>query len=311
MAAGIQAGMVGSFPREGSTASELAPRTEEHGHGRAGPLGVGRTRGGVHSLPGVVGSHETAPQGGLAVAWRLLPGRGSLPALCQGLGLGSAGWQDRPYRQNVLPGVHSLGSRAWPPALVFPKVTFAIKMDLLFTKSSEGSRSLSAQAAMGDRKGGLGPRDFPSSGRGRADGAAPAAPSLQVTKLVKNYRSHAALLALPSRLFYHKELEVCADPKVVTSLLGWEKLPKKGFPLVFHGVRVSVAPRPRGLCDPQCRAQQLTPEPAPTGSPAGCMARAARRSPGCATSAPCGSQLCFLLPVFCFIHLSFSVRPAP
>lgn len=58
---------------------------------------------------------------------------------------------------------------------------------------------------------------------------------------MKNYRSHSALLALPSRLFYHRELEVCADPKVVTSLLGWEKLPKKGFPLVFHGVRVSHA----------------------------------------------------------------------
>lgn len=56
---------------------------------------------------------------------------------------------------------------------------------------------------------------------------------------MKNYRSHSALLALPSRLFYHRELEVCADPKVVTSLLGWEKLPKKGFPLIFHGVRVS------------------------------------------------------------------------
>lgn len=64
----------------------------------------------------------------------------------------------------------------------------------------------------------------------------------QVTKLVKNYRSHSALLALPSRLFYHRELEVCADPKVVTSLLGWEKLPKKGFPLIFHGVRVSCGP---------------------------------------------------------------------
>lgn len=64
--------------------------------------------------------------------------------------------------------------------------------------------------------------------------------SLQVTKLVKNYRSHSALLALPSRLFYHRELEVCADPKVVTSLLGWEKLPRKGFPLIFHGVRVSL-----------------------------------------------------------------------
>uniref|UniRef100_A0A2I3GR84 Mov10 like RNA helicase 1 n=1 Tax=Nomascus leucogenys TaxID=61853 RepID=A0A2I3GR84_NOMLE len=61
----------------------------------------------------------------------------------------------------------------------------------------------------------------------------------QVTKLVKNYRSHEALLTLPSRLFYHRELEVCADPTVVTSLLGWEKLPKKGFPLIFHGVRGS------------------------------------------------------------------------
>ncbi|XP_036167158.1 RNA helicase Mov10l1 [Myotis myotis] len=74
-----------------------------------------------------------------------------------------------------------------------------------------------------------------------AFGACGAYNPLLVTKLVKNYRSHAALLALPSRLFYHKELEVCADPKVVTSLLGWEKLPKKGFPLVFHGVRGSEA----------------------------------------------------------------------
>lgn len=98
---------------------------------------------------------------------------------------------------------------------------------------------------------------LPFSRKARADGAAPAR-SLQVTKLVKNYRSHAALLALPSRLFYHKELEVCADPKVVTSLLGWEKLPKKGFPLVFHGVRVSEPLPPvlawllrlRGRCGP-------------------------------------------------------------
>ncbi|XP_074862033.1 RNA helicase Mov10l1 [Carettochelys insculpta] len=60
---------------------------------------------------------------------------------------------------------------------------------------------------------------------------------LLVTKLLKNYRSHASLLALPSKLFYHKELEVCADTSVVSSLLGWEKLPRKGFPLIFHGMR--------------------------------------------------------------------------
>ncbi|KAH0520669.1 putative RNA helicase SDE3 [Microtus ochrogaster] len=74
-----------------------------------------------------------------------------------------------------------------------------------------------------------------------AFGACGAYNPLLVTKLVKNYRSHSALLALPSRLFYHRELEVCADPKVVTSLLGWEKLPRKGFPLIFHGVRGNEA----------------------------------------------------------------------
>ncbi|KFQ95258.1 Putative helicase Mov10l1, partial [Nipponia nippon] len=62
---------------------------------------------------------------------------------------------------------------------------------------------------------------------------------LLITKLVKNYRSHSALLALPSKLFYHKELEVCADASVVASLLHWGKLPKKGFPLIFHGIRGS------------------------------------------------------------------------
>ncbi|XP_054255949.1 RNA helicase Mov10l1 [Indicator indicator] len=64
---------------------------------------------------------------------------------------------------------------------------------------------------------------------------------LLITKLIKNYRSHSALLALPSQLFYHKELEVCADDSVVTALLHWSKLPRKGFPLIFHGIRGSEA----------------------------------------------------------------------
>ncbi|XP_029472882.1 RNA helicase Mov10l1 isoform X1 [Rhinatrema bivittatum] len=62
---------------------------------------------------------------------------------------------------------------------------------------------------------------------------------LLVTKLVKNYRSHPALLELPSKLFYHRELEACAKGAVVNAFLSWEKLPRKGFPLIFHGVRGS------------------------------------------------------------------------
>jgi putative helicase MOV10L1 len=31
-----------------------------------------------------------------------------------------------------------------------------------------------------------------------------------VTKLVKNYRSHQSIIEIPSRLFYHGDLQVCA-----------------------------------------------------------------------------------------------------
>ncbi|XP_075993714.1 RNA helicase Mov10l1 [Genypterus blacodes] len=58
-----------------------------------------------------------------------------------------------------------------------------------------------------------------------------------VTKLIYNYRSHEALLTLPSKLFYKGELCVKASKATVEVLCHWKKLPKKGFPLFFHGVR--------------------------------------------------------------------------
>ncbi|GAA6223939.1 RNA helicase Mov10l1 isoform X1 [Lates japonicus] len=58
-----------------------------------------------------------------------------------------------------------------------------------------------------------------------------------VTKLVYNYRSHEALLVLPSKLFYQGELCFKAPMAIVDSLCQWKNLPKKGFPLLFHGVR--------------------------------------------------------------------------
>ncbi|XP_030630697.1 RNA helicase Mov10l1 [Chanos chanos] len=60
---------------------------------------------------------------------------------------------------------------------------------------------------------------------------------LLVTKLVYNYRSHEALLALPSQLFYAGDLCVRAQRVVVDSFCHWNQLPTKGFPLIFHGVR--------------------------------------------------------------------------
>ena len=63
-----------------------------------------------------------------------------------------------------------------------------------------------------------------------------------ITKLVRNFRSHPALLSIPSRLFYGGELLPCADPKIVNSCLNFEGLTEAtrgSFPFLFHGVVAS------------------------------------------------------------------------
>ncbi|EDO34496.1 predicted protein [Nematostella vectensis] len=57
-----------------------------------------------------------------------------------------------------------------------------------------------------------------------------------LTKLLKNYRSHPAILELPNGMFYDDELETCADKLKRESLCNWSKLPTKGFPILFDGV---------------------------------------------------------------------------
>ncbi|KAK3769722.1 hypothetical protein RRG08_004971 [Elysia crispata] len=58
-----------------------------------------------------------------------------------------------------------------------------------------------------------------------------------VTMLVNNYRSHPAILDLPSRLFYYSQLQPHADPALTHTLSNWSLLPTSGFPVVFHGIR--------------------------------------------------------------------------
>ena len=63
-----------------------------------------------------------------------------------------------------------------------------------------------------------------------------------ITKLVRNFRSHPGLLALPSQLFYDGELLPCADPQIVDSCLGFRGLTEAtrgSFPFLFHGVVAS------------------------------------------------------------------------
>ncbi|KAA0712698.1 putative helicase mov-10-B.1 [Triplophysa tibetana] len=57
-----------------------------------------------------------------------------------------------------------------------------------------------------------------------------------VTKLLQNYRSHPAILKIPNELFYENELQMFADQIMREAFCQWEHLPKKGFPVVFHGV---------------------------------------------------------------------------
>uniref|UniRef100_A0A8C5BSX3 RNA helicase n=1 Tax=Gadus morhua TaxID=8049 RepID=A0A8C5BSX3_GADMO len=49
-------------------------------------------------------------------------------------------------------------------------------------------------------------------------------------------KSHPAILKVPNDLFYHGELQVCADEALRNSFCMWEYLPKMGFPVIFHGV---------------------------------------------------------------------------
>ncbi|KAM7423013.1 hypothetical protein PAMA_010850 [Pampus argenteus] len=56
-----------------------------------------------------------------------------------------------------------------------------------------------------------------------------------VTKLLRNYRSHPAILKIPNELFYENELQVFADQSEREVYCNWEYLPKKGFPVIFHG----------------------------------------------------------------------------
>jgi len=59
---------------------------------------------------------------------------------------------------------------------------------------------------------------------------------LSVVKLIKNFRSHDAILKFPNERFYDSDLQPCAAPSIVNAYLNSSFLPAKKFPVVFHAV---------------------------------------------------------------------------
>jgi len=48
---------------------------------------------------------------------------------------------------------------------------------------------------------------------------------------------YTAIIHIPNELFYENALEVYADRFMRESCCNWEELPKKDFPIIFHGVK--------------------------------------------------------------------------
>ena len=69
-----------------------------------------------------------------------------------------------------------------------------------------------------------------------ADGQNDTYPPDLVTILVRNYRSHQAILKLPNEMFYHGKLKPVGNPLSTHSMTRWEHLPQSRFPVVFHAV---------------------------------------------------------------------------
>jgi len=60
-----------------------------------------------------------------------------------------------------------------------------------------------------------------------------------IVELPRNHRSHASIIAWSNRYFYEDRMREYGNTYITYDLVHSDVLPKKGFPVVFHGVRGS------------------------------------------------------------------------
>ncbi|KAL0566482.1 hypothetical protein V5O48_015530 [Marasmius crinis-equi] len=71
---------------------------------------------------------------------------------------------------------------------------------------------------------------------GPGKGAEGGGKGVTIIKLVRNFRSHPAILNFSNEHFYNRELQFFGNPAMTHSLENANELPKRGFPVVFHGI---------------------------------------------------------------------------
>lgn len=62
-----------------------------------------------------------------------------------------------------------------------------------------------------------------------------------IIKLLRNYRSHEAILQFSNKMFYQGELQPCASPDSVNWALDWTELPASNFPIIFESTMGKLA----------------------------------------------------------------------
>ena len=69
------------------------------------------------------------------------------------------------------------------------------------------------------------------------NGSDPHETQRRIVALRRNWRSHGAIIAWPNRYLYEDMMRDYGNSYITYHMVHSEVLPKKGFPVVFHGVR--------------------------------------------------------------------------